>query len=306
MVGQSVTQSTLKCMAGFAIVIVAVGGLSLALSSCLVVPYPTVAEADPFDDAWIAPIEIGKTTPEDAIAIFGRPFHAFRNGLMQEFPRNRQVGFWYYSDSGGAEAPIYQSQSLILFYNDSGKVSQFKILKLSTWTVLSGTHPLPNGASYRVYAPSNYGATLDKGYRLSIYAPPEQDAVAKQFAPASDRAMVYIQHNSSNSLWLDGKFVGSGFGDGYFCWNTKPGRHEIAAYRGDVSTVSIPLAVDLAPGSINLFDVVSRRPTTQESARGGADRVMELIPRHDEAVFDEIRSKHLILDALPFPMPEEL
>jgi hypothetical protein len=76
-------------------------------------------------------------------------------------------------------------------------------------------------------------------------APLEQDAQAKQFAPAQSRAALYIYRNENfggaipMSVSVNGKAIGQTAAKTYFMLNVPPGKYSVESHAENVSNLSL-------------------------------------------------------------------
>lgn len=142
--------------------------------------------------------------------------------------------------------------------------------------------------------------------KMVILAPYVEDRLAKEFRANDDRGTLYVQlANEHMTVHLDGHFVGRGWAEGYFCWQVAPGEHQISAYLDPKSRESFSetISIRVSPGSISFFDASVGRPNRTGPKRSDTEPV-KITLRLDPEVMDEIRSKRLILDALPFSLAD--
>jgi len=236
----------------------------LTLPACIFVPIHLAAEK-PFQDAWLASIEIGTTKKtEIATAVSdldtgkgerkalaqGMPIK-FRGGNWWLYARARKETEWFWMwvwpAPGGGTGDVGTIISrdyhfLLIKFDDNDVVAGYELSSLEN-----------DGC--------NQNGICKRGFYYMLLASPDEELAVKRFDTLANRCSVYLygKPKFEVSVWLDGQQAGWLLDKkGFFFWPLDQGVHQLSTLGPHVSDQS-PIQFDCVAGSSYFFETALKK-----------------------------------------------
>ena len=271
--------------------------ISLMLTSCVVIPLPTIPEPDPFGETKIADLQIGVAQPEDVYSQFGSPMVTREYGKLHIYRREVRAMHWiagamYAGDAG----TVYKNRFMFLRYDNDNRLQEMHRITGVGNQIPDGTRigMLPTG-------PTQGDRSYVKRKGVVVFASDAKDFEAKAFKTHPDYGVIYVTHRDDKvALFLDQEYIGRGADNGFYCFYLSPGSYSLRAnleseLPHDINYISHPKSIQVTPGSITFLEATWKKPEKLELF-GSNERIVEIIPRDEDSIVEEIKEKRLILD----------
>ena len=172
----------------------AVTVLSVLLGGCVIIPFPSIPEAKPFQDEEIGFVEVGKTTRQEVNAKLGQPQVSRADGSLVAYGEARAVASLLgavYMGSGQI-MPIETFHYVIVRYDADDVVTAFDIVRDRDGCTSDG---ICIEAAFKTVEARGWWYDVESALTdLStiILAPTDNDGDAKRFPVEANRCGVYV------------------------------------------------------------------------------------------------------------------
>ena len=206
--------------------------LSGLLGGCVIVPLPSVPQAQPFKDEQIAFVEVGKTTRQEVETKLGQPQVNRADGRLDVYGEARAVGSLVAGVYGGSGSisPIETFHYVMVRYDPDDVVTAFDVVRGKHGSTSDGICVAAAFETVEAHGLWYDVESVLKNRFTILLAPENDDRHAKRFSVEPDKCGIYLFETRSGmpghstlNVFRTGRPGTPIQSDGYLYWTQSPG-----------------------------------------------------------------------------------